>query len=92
MTGVQTCALPIWVSGTIGRVGLLVFPVVILGGLDSIPGAIIGGLIIGLLQAFAGGYLPPDLGLGEVAPYVVLILILLIRPYGLFGQKLIERV
>ncbi|MEI7769057.1 MAG: branched-chain amino acid ABC transporter permease [Chloroflexales bacterium] len=80
------------VSGTIGRVGLLVFPVVILGGLDSIPGAIIGGLIIGLLQAFAGGYLPPDLGLGEVAPYVVLILILLIRPYGLFGQKLIERV
>jgi branched-chain amino acid transport system permease protein len=80
------------VSGTIGRVGLLVFPVVILGGLDSIPGAIIGGLIIGLLQAFAGGYLPPELGLGEVVPYVVLILILLIRPYGLFGQKMIERV
>ncbi|MBX0330286.1 branched-chain amino acid ABC transporter permease [Oscillochloris sp. ZM17-4] len=80
------------VSGTIGRVGLLVFPVVILGGLDSIPGAIIGGLIIGLLQAFAGGYLPPELGLGEVVPYVVLILILLVRPYGLFGQTRIERV
>jgi branched-chain amino acid transport system permease protein len=80
------------VSGTIGRVGLLVFPVVILGGLDSIPGAIIGGLIIGLLQAYAGGYLPPELGLGEVAPFVVLLLILLVRPYGLFGQRIIERV
>ncbi len=80
------------VSGTIGRVGLLVFPVVILGGLDSIPGAIVGGLIIGLLQAFAGGYLPPALGLGEVVPFIVLLLILLIRPYGLFGQRMIERV
>lgn len=48
------------VSGTIARVGLIVFPVVILGGLDSIPGAIIGGLIIGLLQSFAGGYLPQN--------------------------------
>jgi len=80
------------VSGTIGRVGLLVFPVVILGGLDSIPGAVVGGLIIGLLQAFAGGYLPPELGMGEVAPFIILVLILLVRPYGLFGQKLIERV
>ncbi|MFN3372313.1 MAG: branched-chain amino acid ABC transporter permease [Chloroflexus sp.] len=79
-------------SGTIGRVGLLVFPVVILGGLDSIPGAIIGGLIIGLLQSFAGGLLPPEWGLGEVAPFVVLLLILLVRPYGLFGQRIIERV
>jgi branched-chain amino acid transport system permease protein len=80
------------VSGTIARVGLIVFPVVILGGLDSIPGAIIGGLIIGLLQSFAGGYLPPEWGLGEVAPFIVLLLILLVRPYGLFGQRIIERV
>lgn len=80
------------VSGTIGRLGLLVFPVVILGGLDSIPGAILGGLIIGLLQSYAGGYLPPELGMGEVAPFVVLLLILLVRPYGLFGQRIIERV
>ncbi len=80
------------VSGQIGRVGLLVFPVVILGGLDSIPGAIIGGLIIGLLQSFAGGYLPPEWGMGEVAPFVILLLILLVRPYGLFGQRIIERV
>jgi branched-chain amino acid transport system permease protein len=80
------------VSGTIARVGLIVFPVVILGGLDSIPGAIIGGLIIGLLQSFAGGYLPPEWGLGEVIPFIVLLLILLVRPYGLFGQRIIERV
>ncbi|NTV64137.1 MAG: branched-chain amino acid ABC transporter permease, partial [Oscillochloris sp.] len=80
------------VSGTIGKVGLLVFPVVILGGLDSIPGAILGGLIIGLLQAYAGGYLPPELGMGEVAPFIILVFILLVRPYGLFGQKMIERV
>lgn len=80
------------VGADIGRIGLIVFPVVILGGLDSIPGAIIGGIVIGLLQAYAGGYLPPQLGLGEVAPYLALVFILLVRPYGLFGQKIIERV
>lgn len=80
------------VGANIGRVGLIVFPVVILGGLDSIPGAIVGGLIIGLLRAYAGGYLPPQLGLGEVVPFIVLVVILLVRPYGLFGQRIIERV
>ncbi|MGB9752425.1 MAG: branched-chain amino acid ABC transporter permease [Roseiflexus castenholzii] len=80
------------VSGQVARVGLLVFPVVILGGLDSIPGAIVGGLIIGLLQSFAGGYLPPELGMGEVVPFIILLFILLIRPYGLYGQRIIERV
>ena len=80
------------VGAPIGTVGLLVFPVVILGGLDSIPGAIVGGLIIGLLKQYAGGYTPAELGLGDVIPFVVLVLILLLRPYGLFGQKMIERV
>ena len=80
------------VGADIGRVGLLVFPVVILGGLDSIPGAIAGGLIVGLLKQYAGGYLPPELGMGEVAPFIVLVLILFVRPSGLFGQKAIERV
>ncbi len=80
------------VGASIGRVGLLVFPVVILGGLDSIPGAVAGGIIIGLLQTYAGGYLPPSLGMGEVAPFLVLLLILLFRPYGLFGTTRIERV
>ena len=78
------------VSGAVRGIGLRVFPVVILGGLDSIPGAIVGGVIIGLLESFAGGYLTS--GLGEVAPFVVLVLILMVRPYGLFGEVRIERV
>ncbi len=80
----------IGVSGDISRIGLRVFPVVILGGLDSIPGAIIGGIVIGLLEAWTGGYLGQ--GLSQVLPFVVLVLILMVRPYGLFGQEIIERV
>jgi branched-chain amino acid transport system permease protein len=74
----------------ISAIGLKVFPVVILGGLDSIGGAIIGGIVIGLLETFTGGYISPSLK--DVVPYVVLVLILLIKPYGLFGLKEIERV
>jgi len=74
----------------VSAIGLKVFPVVILGGLDSIGGAIIGGLIIGLLETFTGGYISS--GLREVIPYIALIIILLIRPYGLFGLVEIERV
>ena len=74
--------------------GLKVLPVVILGGLDSILGAIVGGLIIGVLENFSGGYIDPIVGGGakEVAPYIALILILMFKPYGLFGKKKIERV
>jgi branched-chain amino acid transport system permease protein len=74
--------------------GLKVFPVVILGGLDSVPGAIVGGVLIGVLENLAGGYLDPVMGGGvkEVAPFVVLVVILMIRPYGLFGKVQIERV
>lgn len=78
------------VSGAVSSIGLRVFPVVILGGLDSIPGAILGGVVIGLLESYTGGYI--GLGLGPVVPFVILILILMIRPYGLFGQEIIERV
>jgi len=78
------------VSGNISNIGLAVFPVVILGGLDSIPGAVIGGLIIGLLETYTGGYLGN--GLNQVVPFIVLIIILMVRPYGLFGQEIIERV
>ncbi len=74
----------------VSAIGLKVFPVVILGGLDSIGGAIIGGLIIGLLETFTGGYISS--GLREVIPYIALIIILLIKPYGLFGLVEIERV
>jgi len=71
-------------------IGLKVFPVVILGGLESIGGAIIGGIIIGLLETFTGGYVSTSLR--EVVPYMVLVVILLVKPYGLFGLKEIERV
>jgi len=75
-------------------VGLKVFPVVILGGLDSIGGALVGGLIIGIVESLAAGYLAPYVGGGtkDFAPYVLMILVLMIRPYGIFGRRQIERV
>ncbi len=78
------------VSGEISFIGLRVFPVVILGGLDSVPGAIIGGAFIGLLEAYTGGYIGH--GLDLVIPFIVLMLVLMVRPYGLFGKEIIERV
>lgn len=82
------------VNATMSVIGLTVLPVVILGGLDSIPGAIVGGFIIGILQSMAGGYLDPLVGGGlkEVFPFFVVILILMIKPYGLFGKGGMERV
>jgi branched-chain amino acid transport system permease protein len=78
----------------IAVVGLKVFPVVILGGLDSIGGAMIGGLIVGLVESLASGYLDPYVGGGtkDFAPYLLMILVLMIRPYGMFGRRQIERV
>ncbi len=70
--------------------GLVVFPVVIVGGLDSIPGAVVGGVIIGLLVSYTAAYVGG--GLQTVIPYVVLVLILMVKPYGLFGEVRIERV
>jgi len=78
------------VSPNVASIGLRVFPVVILGGLDSIRGAVIGGAIIGLLEVYTGGYV--GRGLSLVVPYVVLVLVLMVRPYGLFGKEIIERV
>lgn len=73
--------------------GLKVLPVAILGGLDSIPGAILGGFIIGLLENLAGGYLDTYIsGVKDVVPFVFMILILMVKPYGLFGKEIIERV
>jgi branched-chain amino acid transport system permease protein len=74
----------------LSAIGLKVFPVVILGGLDSIGGAIIGGLIIGLLETFTGGYISTSLR--DVVPYIILVFILMVKPYGLFGLVEIERV
>jgi branched-chain amino acid transport system permease protein len=75
-------------------VGLKVFPVVILGGLDSVLGAIVGGLIVGVVESLAAGYLDPLVGGGtkDFAPYVLMIVMLMIRPYGIFGKRRIERV
>jgi branched-chain amino acid transport system permease protein len=82
------------VDVNLALVGFKVFPVVILGGLDSIPGAIIGGLIVGLVENIAAGYVDPYVGGGtkDFAPYVLMILALMIRPYGMFGKRIIERV
>src|SRR5512137_1102385 len=82
------------VNITFSDFGLKVFPAVILGGLDSIPGAVIGGLAVGILENLSGGYLAQVFGGGvkEVAPFVFLVLILMIKPYGLFGTEEIERV
>jgi branched-chain amino acid transport system permease protein len=75
--------------------GIIVFPVVIVGGLDSIFGAIVAGIIMGLIQQFASGYLDGNWGLfgtADVLPYIILLIILLIKPHGLFGIHEIERV
>jgi branched-chain amino acid transport system permease protein len=78
----------------LSSVGLKALPVSIVGGLDSIPGAIIGGILIGVLENLSAGYLDLPLGGGvrEVVPYVFLVVILLFKPYGLFGKVRIERV
>ena len=82
------------VDVNLALVGFKVFPVVILGGLDSIPGAIIGGLIVGIVENVAAGYIDPYVGGGtkDFAPYVLMIIALMIRPYGIFGKRIIERV
>jgi branched-chain amino acid transport system permease protein len=75
--------------------GIIVFPVVIVGGLDSIFGAVVAGIIMGLIQQFAAGYLDGKWGLfgtADVLPYIILLIILLIKPHGLFGIHEIERV
>ncbi len=80
---------------TLHAFGITVFPVVILGGLDSILGAVVAGIIMGLIQQFAAGYLDGSWGLsstGEIMPYLILLVILLFKPHGLFGIHEIERV
>jgi branched-chain amino acid transport system permease protein len=83
-------------SGGFGVVllGLKVFPIVIIGGLDSIPGTIAGAAFVGVLESLAAGYLDPLLGGGfsNVAAYLVLIAMLFVRPYGVFGRRDVARV
>jgi branched-chain amino acid transport system permease protein len=82
------------VNLALADVGLQVFPVAIVGGLDSLLGAIVAGLVIGVLQNLAAGYLDPCVGGGlkDVAPFIVLVMMLIVKPHGLFGGARIQRV
>ena len=87
------------IASTFGGVGLRAIPVVLIGGLDSIGGALIGGIIVGVCESLAGSYLEglsplgfKLIGFKDVAPYFLLLIVLFIRPYGLFGTVRIERV
>ncbi|HEY7487803.1 MAG TPA: branched-chain amino acid ABC transporter permease [Streptosporangiaceae bacterium] len=84
------------IDATLGLAALAAIPAWVLGGFDSIPGAVVGGLIIGVVSALTTGYQEElsflGRGLGEVAPYAVMLLVLLIRPSGLFGTREITRV
>jgi branched-chain amino acid transport system permease protein len=68
----------------LGFIGLKAFAAAVLGGFGSIPGALAGGLTIGLIELFSGRYLPP--GFKDVAAYVVLLVVLAVRPQGMFGS------
>jgi branched-chain amino acid transport system permease protein len=79
---------------SVGYLGLLVLPAVVLGGLNSVPGAIVGGIAIGILQNFSGTYLDQFVpgGVKEIAPFAFMAIFLLFKPYGLWGWERIERV
>ena len=79
---------------SVGHLGLLVLPVVVLGGLNSVPGAIVGGIAIGILQNLSGTYLDVYFpgGVKEIAPFVFMAVFLFFKPHGLWGWERIERV
>jgi branched-chain amino acid transport system permease protein len=82
------------INPDVSYIGLKVFAVVILGGLDSVVGAIVGGIIIGVCESVGGGFLEPIVGGGfkDVIPLIVMLFIMAVKPYGLFGTERIERV
>ncbi len=77
------------ISSTMGVFGLSVLVVVIVGGLDSVVGALVGGLMVGLVEAWAGAFLGGEYKM--IATFTLLVAVLLVRPYGLFGTHEIER-
>lgn len=79
-----------FVHANMGFIGLKAFPAAVVGGFGSLPGAIVGGLIIGIVEAVAGFYLPE--GFKDIAPYIVVLLMLVLKPNGLFGEKLRKKV
>ena len=79
-----------FVHANMGLIGLKAFPAAVVGGFGSLPGAIVGGLIIGIIESLSGFYLPD--GFKDIAAYVVVLLMLVVKPNGLFGEKLRKKV
>ena len=79
-----------FVHANMGFIGLKAFPAAVVGGFTSLPGAIVGGLVIGIVESLAGFYLPN--GFKDTAPYVVVLIMLMVKPNGLFGEKLRKKV
>ena len=79
-----------FVHSNMGFIGLKAFPAAVVGGFGSVPGAIVGGLIIGVVEAFAGRYMPE--GFKDIAAYVVVLAVLLIKPSGIFGETARKKV
>ena len=79
-----------FVHSNMGFIGLKAFPAAVVGGFGSVPGAIVGGLVIGLVESFAGFYAPE--GIKDIAAYIVVLIVLWVKPNGLFGEKLRKKV
>jgi len=79
-----------FVHANMGFIGLKAFPAAVVGGFSSLPGAIVGGLIIGIVESLSGFYLPE--GFKDIAPYIVVLIMLMVKPNGLFGEKLRKKV
>lgn len=79
-----------FVHANMGFIGLKAFPAAVVGGFSSLPGAIVGGLVIGVVESLSGFYLPE--GFKDTAPYIVVLLMLMVRPNGLFGERLSKKV
>ncbi|MDZ4357615.1 MAG: branched-chain amino acid ABC transporter permease, partial [Variovorax sp.] len=79
-----------FVHANMGFIGLKAFPAAVVGGFGSLPGAIVGGLIIGIVESLSGFYLPE--GFKDIAPYIVVLIMLVLKPNGLFGEKLRKKV
>jgi branched-chain amino acid transport system permease protein len=78
----------------VALIGMKIFPIVIIGGLDSIPGTIVGAMAIGVVESLGAGYLDPSIGggFGNIVSYLLLLAVMIARPHGLFGQPRVERV
>ncbi|MBS0413612.1 MAG: branched-chain amino acid ABC transporter permease [Proteobacteria bacterium] len=79
-----------FVYANMGLIGLKAFPAAVVGGFGSLPGAIVGGLVIGVVESLSGFYLPE--GFKDIAAYIVVLLMLMVKPNGLFGERLTKKV